>query len=252
MCIRDRVKRVLPRINEEINEEWISDKTRYACDGLKNQRLDTPYVKINNKLKPSSWDEAFKAVSERISKTKSEKIAGFIGDMTNMETTYAAKDFFEKTIKSENLESRYEKLYINTNVRSNYLFNSSIEGIEKSDLIILIGTNPRFEATILNSRIRKNYLKNKTEIISLGDVGDLTYPYQVISNNTDTIKDIIDNKHEISEKIKKSKYPSIIFGQSVLKLKSAPYIFEEFKNYLLENDKISDDWNALNLSLIHI
>ena len=226
------VKRVLPRINEEINEEWISDKTRYACDGLKNQRLDTPYVKINNKLKPSSWDEAFKAVSERIAKTKSEKIAGFIGDMTNMETTYAAKDFFEKTIKSENLESRYEKLYINTKVRSNYLFNSSIEGIEKSDLIILIGTNPRFEATILNSRIRKNYLKNKIEIISLGDVGDLTYPYQVISNNTDTIKDIIDNNHEISEKIKKSKYPSIIFGQSVFKLKSAPYIFEEFKNYL--------------------
>ncbi len=241
------VKRVLPRINEEINEEWISDKTRYACDGLKNQRLDTPYVKINNKLKPSSWDEAFKAVSERISKTKSEKIAGFIGDMTNMETTYAAKDFFEKTIKSENLESRYEKLYINTNVRSNYLFNSSIEGIEKSDLIILIGTNPRFEATILNSRIRKNYLKSKTEIISLGDVGDLTYPYQVIANNTDIIKDIIENKHEISEKIKKSKYPSIIFGQSVLKLKSAAYIFEEFKKYLLENDKISDDWNALNI-----
>ncbi len=241
------VKRVLPRINEEINEEWISDKTRYACDGLKNQRLDTPYVKINNKLKPSSWNEAFKAVSERIAKTKSEKIAGFIGDMTNMETIYAAKDFFEKTIKSENLESRYEKLYINTNVRSNYLFNSSIEGIEKSDLIILIGTNPRFEATILNSRIRKNYLKNKTEIISLGDVGDLTYPYQVITNNTDTIKDIIDNKHKISEKIKKSKYPSIIFGQSALKLKSSPYIFEEFKNYLLENDKISDDWNALNI-----
>ena len=135
------VKRVLPRINEEINEEWISDKTRYACDGLKNQRLDTPYVKINNKLKPSSWDEAFKAVSERISKTKSEKIAGFIGDMTNMETTYAAKDFFEKTIKSENLESRYEKLYINTNVRSNYLFNSLIEGIEKSDLITVSYTH---------------------------------------------------------------------------------------------------------------
>ena len=167
--------------------------------------------------------------------------------MTNMETTYAAKDFFEKTIKSENLESRYEKLYINTNVRSNYLFNSSIEGIEKSDLIILIGTNPRFEATILNSRIRKNYLKNKTEIISLGDVGDLTYPYKVITNTTDTIKDIIDNKHEISEKIKKSKYPCVIFGESVLRLKSAPYILEEFKNYLLENDKISDDWNALNI-----
>ena len=241
------VKRVLPRINEEINEEWISDKTRYACDGLKNQRLDTPYIKINGKLKPSSWEDAYKAISERVSKTKSEKIAGFIGDMTNMETIYAAKEFFEKTIKSENLESREEKLYINTNKRINYLFNSSIEGIEKSDLIILIGTNPRFEATILNSRIRKNFLKNKTEIISLGDVGDLTYPYNVIDNSTDIIKEIVENNHEISKKIKQSNNPSLIFGQSILKLKSAPYIFEELKNYLEENGKISEEWNALNI-----
>ena len=241
------VKRVLPRINEEINEEWISDKTRYACDGLKNQRLDTPYIKINGKLKPSSWEDAYKAISERVSKTKSEKIAGFIGDMTNMETIYAAKEFFEKTIKSANLESREEKLYINTNKRINYLFNSSIEGIEKSDLIILIGTNPRFEATILNSRIRKNFLKNKTEIISLGNVGDLTYPYNVIDNSTDIIKEIVENNHEISKKIKQSNHPSLIFGQSILKLKSAPYIFEELKNYLEENGKISEEWNALNI-----
>ena len=241
------VKRVLPRINEEINEEWISDKTRYACDGLKNQRLDTPYIKINGKLKPSSWEDAYKAISERVSKTKSEKIAGFIGDMTNMETIYAAKEFFEKTIKSANLESREEKLYINTNKRINYLFNSSIEGIEKSDLIILIGTNPRFEATILNSRIRKNFLKNKTEIISLGNVGDLTYPYNVIDNSTDIIKEIVENNHEISKKIKQSNNPSLIFGQSILKLKSAPYIFEELKNYLEENGKISEEWNALNI-----
>ena len=241
------VKRVLPRINEEINEEWISDKTRYACDGLKNQRLDTPYIKINGKLKPCSWEDAYKAISERVSKTKSEKIAGFIGDMTNMETIYAAKEFFEKTIKSANLESREEKLYINTNKRINYLFNSSIEGIEKSDLIILIGTNPRFEATMLNSRIRKNFLKNKTEIISLGDVGDLTYPYNVIDNSTDIIKEIVENNHEISKKIKQSNNPSLIFGQSILKLKSAPYIFEELKKYLEENGKISEEWNAINI-----
>ena len=241
------VKRVLPRINEEINEEWISDKTRYACDGLKNQRLDTPYIKINGKLKPSSWEDAYKTISERVSKTTSEKIAGFIGDMTNMETIYAAKEFFEKTIKSANLESREEKLYINTNKRINYLFNSSIEGIEKSDLIILIGTNQRFEATILNSRIRKNFLKNKTEIISLGNVGDLTYPYNVIDNSTDIIKEIVENNHEISKKIKQSNNPSLIFGQSILKLKSAPYIFEELKTYLEENGKISEEWNALNI-----
>ena len=240
------VKRVLPRINEEINEEWISDKTRYACDGLKNQRLDTPYVKINNKLKPSSWDEAFKAVSERISKTKSEKIAGFIGDMTNMETTYAAKDFFEKTIKSENLESRYEKLYINTNVRSNYLFNSSIEGIEKSDLIILIGTNPRFEATILNARIRKSFLNNNTQIISLNNVGDLTYPYKSLDEQTKTLVEIFEGNHKISDEIINSKKPLIILGKSFYKVQYANFIFNLIKKFLKDNNKITNEWNSLN------
>ena len=188
------VKRILPRINEEINEEWISDKTRYSCDGLKNQRLDTPYVKKNKKFQKIEWDDAYKILAEKIAETQSDKIAAVTGDMTNMETMYSLKEFFEKTIKSKNLESRSENYYVNLNDRKNYIFNSTIEGIEKSDLIILIGANPRFEATILNSRIRKAYLKNKTSIFSLGDVGDLTYPYSVIKKNTKIIKYIVENK----------------------------------------------------------
>ena len=241
------VKRVLPRINEEINEEWISDKTRYACDGLKNQRLDTPYIKNNNKLEKTSWSEVYKKIFEKISETPSDKIAGITGDMNNMETLFSIKEFFEKIIKSKNLDSRSDDFYVNSNERMNYVFNTKIEGLEESDLILLIGTNPRFEATILNSRIRKAYLKNKTKIYSVGDVGDLTFPYEVLDNNTKLIKDIINNKNVMSEKIINSKKPTIIIGQSILKMKSGIYIFEEIKKYLLKNSKISNDWNSLNV-----
>ena len=241
------VKRVLPRINEEINEEWISDKTRYACDGLKNQRLDSPFQKINNKFEKISWAKAYKKIVEKISNTQREKIAGFTGDMTNMETLFAIKEFFEKIINCNNLDSRSNNYYVNSRERKNYIFNSKIEGIEESDLIILIGTNPRFEATILNSRIRKSFLKNKTPIYSTGDVGDLTYPYTVIENNTKTIKDIISNNHEVSNKIIKAKKPIIVIGQTILKMKSGVYIFEELKKYLSENNKISNTWNSLNI-----
>ena len=241
------VKRVLPRINEEINEEWISDKTRYSCDGLKNQRLDTPYVKKNKKFVKTSWDEAYQRIFDKISQTSSEKIAGITGDMTNMETLFAVKEFFEKIIKSKYLESRTDNRYINTSSKTNYIFNSQIDGIEKSDLIILVGSNPRFEATILNSRIRKAYLKNETEIYSLGDNGNLTYPYSIVDNNTDTIKDIVNNNHEISKKIIKASKPLIILGESVLKLKSGPYIFEELKKYLVSLNKINNEWNSLNI-----
>ena len=241
------VKRVLPRINEEINEEWISDKTRYACDGLKNQRLDTPYFKNKNKFEKISWKEAYIKIFDIISKTSSEKISGITGDMTNMETLYAIKEFFEKTIKSKNLDSRSESYYVNSSNRSNYIFNSKITGIEDSDLIILIGTNPRYEATILNSRIRKSYLNNNIDIFSIGNVGDLTYPYTPLDNSTKVINEIINNKNNLSNLIKKSKKPILILGQSLLKMKSAPYIFEELKKYLLINNKINSEWNALNI-----
>ena len=241
------VKRILPKINEDINEEWISDKTRYACDGLKNQRLDTPYFKESNELKKISWKQAYEIIVKKIINTSPEKIAGLTGDLTNMETMYIAKEFFEKTIKSKNLDSRSDHAYVNINDRSNYIFNSKINGIEQSDLIILVGTNPRYEATILNARIRKAYLKNKTEIYSIGDSGNLTYPYKTISNSSKNIKDICENNHEISKKIINAKKPILIIGQSALKLKSAQYIFESIKKFLISNNKVSDEWNSLNI-----
>ena len=241
------VKRILPRINEDINEEWISDKTRYACDGLLNQRLDTPYIRYKNgKFDKASWKEVYNIIKEKIKSTESTKICGFTGDLINMETLYIFKEFFNKSLNSKNLESRSNHVYLNPEKRENYLFNSSINGIEESDFIFLIGTNPRFEATILNARIRKSYLKNKTEIISLNNIGDLTYPYKKLEANIDVIKEITNNQHAVSAKIKKAKKPIIIFGQSALESKFGKYIFESIKSYLIKNKKISDDWNSLN------
>ncbi len=241
------VKRILPKINEDINEEWISDKTRYACDGLKNQRLDTPYIKNQNKFNKISWIDAYKTIADKIKETSSDKIGGLTGDLTNMETLFIIKEFFNKTIKSPNLESRTDNYYVNNGKRENYIFNCQLNGIEESDLIILIGTNPRYEATMLNARIRKSYLKNKTPIYAMGDLGDLTYPYNVISNETKTIKEIVEKKHELTEKIIKSKKPLVILGQSVLKIKTGKYIYEEVKKFLENGGKIDENWNSLNI-----
>ena len=240
------VKRVLPIINEDINEEWISDKTRYACDGLLSQRLDTPYIKYNNKFEKASWDEVFKIIKSKIQNTNKDKIAGFVGDLINMEASYIFKEFLERTIDTKNYESRSSNMFIDSSKRENYLFNSTINGIEESDLILLIGTNPRFEATMLNARIRKAYLKNKVKIVSLNDLGDLTYPYKSLDGKTQTIKDIFENKNELTKEVIEAQKPMIIFGESFLKSKSAKFLFNSFKNFLLSNNKFTDDWSPLN------
>jgi len=137
-------------------------------------------------------------------------------------------------------------MFIDCSKRENYLFNSTINGIEESDLILLIGTNPRFEATMLNARVRKAFLRNKVKIVSLNDVGDLTYPYQSLDGKTQTIRNIIENKNELSKDIIKAQKPIVIFGESFLKSKSAEFLYSSFKNFLLTNNKFTDDWNPLN------
>ncbi len=240
------VKRILPRPNNEINEEWISDKTRYSCDGLLKQRLDVPYIKKNNKFQKASWDEAIKVILSKIKEIKPEEIAGHVGDMINLENALAFKKLF-KFLKSDNLEFREKKFYINTEEKMNYIFNSSIKGIEDSDLILLVGSNPRHEATILNARIRKLYVKKNVPIYSIGNPGDLTYNYEIIGNKTDEIKKIINKEGEFYKKFSLSKKPLFIIGESALELKSGKYIFEELKNFLKINDLIREDWNALNV-----
>jgi len=240
------VKRVLPRLNNSINEEWISDKTRYACDGLLKQRLDKVYIRRENKLVEASWDDAINLISSKIDSTDNDKIAGHIGGLNSIETINSFKKFLEE-INVKNYEFREKDFYVNPEEKMNYIFNSSIQGIEKSDLLLLVGANPRLEATILNARIRKTYLKNKLPILSIGDPGDLTYPYKVIGTKTDDIKQILEGKSEINNLFKKSKNPLVIIGESALELKSGKYILEGLKDFLHKNKFINENWNSFNI-----
>ncbi len=239
------VKRILPRLNNEINEEWISDKTRYSCDGILKQRLDVPYIKKNNKLEKSSWDEAIDLILNKIRSVQPNEIAGHIGDMVNLENALAFKKLF-KVLNSSNIEFREKKIYINSTEKINYIFNSSIRGIEDSDLILLIGTNPRHEATMVNARIRKAFAQKKTPIFSIGNPGNLTYDYTILGNKSEDIKKILNKEVEFYKKLLSAKKPIIIIGESALGLKSGKYIFEEIKNFLKNNNFITKDWNALN------
>ncbi len=242
------VKRVLPKVNDDINEEWISDKTRYACDGLKNQRLDNPFIKNNGQFQKTSWEDVYSLIKLKINQTTPDKISGFTGDLTNMETQFAAKEFFDKILTSNYLESRSENIFVDTSKRENYIFNSSINSIEESDFILLVGTNPRYEATILNSRIRKSYLNNRAEIYSFGDQGDLTYPYKVINESNKALDNFLSGKGDLYNKFKNSSKPMVILGFSFFLGKSAKYFQEKLnsfqKNYINEEFK---DWKIINV-----
>ena len=241
------VKRILPRLNNDINEEWISDKTRYSCDGLLKQRLDSPYIKKNNKLVKCTWDEAIDVVSEKIKNTNPNNIAGHIGDMVSLENSFVFKKLFNDIIGSQNLEVREKKFYINPDDKINYLFNSTIKRIEEADLILIIGSNPRHEATMLNARIKKTHKSNKLPIYSIGDPGDLTYDYKIVGDSTKEINELVNKKSEFSQKFLSSKKPIVIIGESALLADKGQLIFEEMKEFLIQNNFISENWNALNI-----
>ena len=242
------VKRILPRLNVEINEEWISDKTRYVCDGLLKQRIDKPFKRENGKLIECSWDEAINIVGSKLKETEKNKIGFHAGDMLSMETINSLKEFVKK-LNIPNYEFRDKPFYLNSDNKMNYIFNSSIKGIDESDCIVLIGANPRHEATMLNARIRKAFVAKKIPIISFGDPGDLTYDYTNVGNSTEDIKKLLNKENEASKIILNSKKPIVIIGESALELESGKFILQNIKKFLKENNFINDNWNAFNVLL---
>jgi len=241
------VKRVLPRLNESINEEWISDKTRFSCDGLLKQRIDVPYIRENGRLKESSWNEAQKILIEKIKTFSPNEIAGCVGGLVDMEALYCFKKFFKDTVGSSNIECREKKTYLNPQHKRNYIFNTSIQNIDKSDFILLIGSNPRHEATIVNLRIRKAVIKNNAQAYSIGNPGDLSYPVKLFEGSTSVIKSIYEGNHEIYEKLKNAKKPVVILGESALKGISGRYVFEAIKEVLFKLNHMNKNWNAFNV-----
>ena len=244
--IGNEVMRILPRQNELINEEWISDKTRFAYDGLKYQRLDKPMSKVSRRLQPVSWEVAYNKIKDKISNTAPQKIGAIAGDLTDVETMLAMK-LFLNSLNCYNHECRQDGSFLDNGNRSDYIFNTTIQDIEKADICLIFGSNPRHEATILNARIRKAYLHNNLQVALIGEKLDLTYPYRHLGINPWTLKQIADGSHPYCKVLEKAKNPMMIIGSNMLIQEDFKAVFHHSKKILKQYSFIQKEWNGFNV-----
>lgn len=238
------VMRILPRINEQVNEEWISDKTRFIWDGLRTQRLDRPYVRRDGKLRPASWAEAFAAIRDAVSATSPERIGAIAGDLAAVEDMYALKRLMT-SLGSANIDCRQDGAALNPALgRASYIFNPTIEGIEDADAILIIGANPRFEASVLNARIRKRFRAGPLPIGVIGEFGDLRYDYEALGAGPETLKDIADGNGSFFEALKKAERPLIIVGQGALARTDGAAVLGLAAKLATAVDAVGPEWNG--------
>lgn len=240
------VMRILPRINEEINEQWLDDRARFSYDALKNQRLDVPYIRKNGKLLQASWDEAYQLIANKIAKIKPEKMAALIGPMVDSESIFLLKTLFNN-LGSNNLDANLYGYKIDLSSRANYLFNTTIAGIEQADLCLLIGANPRQKATMLNTRIKKAVYNNSLEVARIGEVDDQTYKITELGNNLSLLNDILSDVHDFSQKLKNAKYPMLIIGDDIYSREDGFSILSLIHQLVKKFNIVKDEWNGFNI-----
>ena len=240
------VLRVLPRINEDINEEWISDKTRFACDGLARQRLDRPYVRRDAKLEEATWDEAFAAIAERLKGVAGERIAAIAGDLADCESMLALKDLMA-ALGSNSVDCRQDGARTDASVRAGYLFNSTIAGIDAADACLLVGTNPRHEAPVLNARLCKRYLAGGFPIAAIGPAADLTYSYQHLGEGTDALAAVAAGRHAFAKVLKAAERPMLILGSGALARPDGAHIVATARRIAEDQGLVVDGWNGFNV-----
>ena len=255
------VMRVLPRLNEEINEEWISDKTRFAYDALKNQRLDRPYARDDqNRLRPVSWDEALRIAADRVKKSDPKKIAALAGDLACAESVKALKDLMT-ALASPHLDCRLEEAAGGAagaalppddlkNARWTYLFNTTIAGIDEADALLLIGSHPRLEAPIINARIRRRWLKGGFPIGVVGQKTDLTYDAAWLGEKPAALADLVNGKSPFAQQLKAAKRPMLILGIGALARPDGAAIFAAARDLAKKTGMFGKDWNGFNV--LHI
>jgi len=240
------VLRVLPRVNEDVNEEWISDKTRYAVDGLQRQRLDRPYVRVGGRLQPASWGQAFAAVAEKIKAASPERIGVIAGDLQDAESLKATKDLFT-ALGVKNLDARQDGVALGEGPRESWLFNSTIAGIENADVILLVGTNPRVEAPVLNTRLRKQWLAGKVRIGVIGEQGDLTYAYDYLGAGSKTLSGLAKSKADFVTALKAAERPAIIIGQGALTRADGAAVLKAAAGVAKAFNVVKAGWNGWNV-----
>jgi NADH-quinone oxidoreductase subunit G len=239
------IMRVLPRLNEEINEEWISDKTRYACDGLQRGRLDRPYVRKDGKLASATWGEAFDAIARKLRSVNGSKIAAIAGDLVDAESMIALKDLMT-ALGSSNIDCRQDGAKLDPQARVGYLFNTGIAGIEDADALLLIGTNPRWEAPLINARIRKRWLRGGFPIGFVGETHDLTYDADFLGSGPETLKDILKGGG-FGDTLAKAKRPMLIVGQGALARRDGGAVLGLAREIAEKHGLVSPEWNGFNV-----
>ena len=242
-----QVMRVMPRLNEQVNEEWISDKARYAIDGLRRQRLDKPFIRgKDGRLHAASWDEALAAVGAQLKKAKAKGTAAIIGDQLDGEAIFAMKSLMDK-IGSPHMDCRQDGAKLNPKVRASYLFNATIEGADEADAILILGSNPRIEAPVMNARIRRNHLMNKVAIAHIGAKAELTYPVKYLGDDIAVLDEIAAGTHPFAKVLAKAKKPMIILGMGALTRKDGAAILGRAKQIADNTKMVSDDWNGFSV-----
>jgi NADH-quinone oxidoreductase subunit G len=241
-----QVMRVLPRLNEDINEEWISDKTRYAIDGLRRQRLDRPYMRGGDgKLAPASWDDAFAAITAKMKKAKPKAVAAIAGDQCDAESMFALKTMMGK-LGSGHMDCRQDGAKIG-GARAGYLFNSTIAGIDDADALLIIGSNPRIEAAVLNARIRRNWLATRLPVAVIGPKSDLTYDALHLGDDPALLDDVLSGKSKFAAKLKKAKRPMIIVGMGALTRSDGAAILGKARDIADAYGVVGGGWNGFNI-----
>jgi len=241
----NQVIRVLPRNHDDVNEEWLGDKSRFACDGLMRQRLDQPYVRKGGKLEPATWPEAFAAIAAKLKGLPGSKIAAIAGDLACAESMMALKDLMA-ALDSPNIDCRQDGAKLAT-LRSSYLFNTGIAGIDNADALLLIGTDPRWEAPVINARIRKRWLRGKFPIAAIGPKRDLTYRHQHLGDNLSALKAIADGSHPFAKVLMDAKHPMLILGQGALTRSDGAAVLDLARQVAVATGMAIDGWNGFNV-----
>jgi NADH-quinone oxidoreductase subunit G len=236
--------RILPRINEDVNEEWISDKTRHVVDGLRAQRLDRPYVRENGRLVPASWPQAFAAVAARVKGAAPTRIGAIAGDLAAVEEMFALKDLMTR-LGVANLDAGQDGATLDPEWgRATYLFNAGIAGIERADALLIIGSNPRSESPVLYARIRKRWRAGKFPVALIGEKVDLTYSYDHIGAGPQTLADLVAGKHSFAEVLKGAERPMILVGMGALARSDGAAVAALAAKAAIELGAIKEDWNG--------
>jgi NADH-quinone oxidoreductase subunit G len=241
-----QVLRVLPRLNEEVNEEWISDKTRFAVDGLIRRRLDRPYVRRDGKLVEASWGEAFAAIAARLKDVPGNRIAAIAGDLADCEAMMALRDLMT-ALGSPNLDCRQDGAALDPACRAGYLFNTTIAGIEQADACLLIGTDPRHEAPIINARLRKRWLRGGFKVAAIGPELDLTFPVTSLGLGPEVLAELAAGRHAWAETLKSAGHPMLILGQGALARKDGAAVLALARKLAERANMVREDWNGFNV-----